>query len=87
MKMCVMSWKKTTRQLKNSTRRFKKRRLNVEEEFRDKVSRALLKSVNQIMNTFFRHARFDAKKVLFEQLVGLSLMRERTAEGCVNRST
>jgi hypothetical protein len=51
-----------------STRLSKKRRLDAETEFRDNVSRALLKSVYQIMNNFFRQARFNAKKVFFEQL-------------------
>jgi hypothetical protein len=48
-----------------SKRRSKKRRLDAELEFRDNASRALLKSVYQIMNTFFRQARFNAKKVFF----------------------
>jgi hypothetical protein len=54
--------------IEKSARRSKKRRLDADADFRDNVSRALLKSVYQIMNTFFRHARFNAKKVFFEQL-------------------
>jgi hypothetical protein len=63
-----------------STRPSKKRRLDAESEFRDNVSRPLLKSVYQIINIFFRQARFNAKKVFFAT-AGLSFMRECTAEG------
>lgn len=48
--------------------RTKKRRLDPEFEFRDHVSRALLKKIYPLINTFFRHARFQAKRLFFEQL-------------------
>jgi hypothetical protein len=48
--------------------RTKKRRLDPEFEFRDHVSRALLKKIYPLINTFFQHARFQAKRLFFEQL-------------------
>jgi hypothetical protein len=54
--------------IEKSTRRYKKRRLDAKAEFRDNVSGALLTRIYQIMNAFFRNARFNAKKVFFEQM-------------------
>jgi hypothetical protein len=51
--------------IEKSTRRYKKRRLDAKAELRDNVSRALLTRIYQIMNAFFRNARFNAKKVFF----------------------
>ena len=48
--------------------RTKKRRLDPESEFRDHVSRAVLKKIYPLINMFFRHSRFQAKRLFFDQL-------------------
>jgi hypothetical protein len=48
--------------------RTKKRRLDPESEFRDHVSRALLKKIYPLINMFFRHGRFQAKRLFFDHL-------------------
>jgi hypothetical protein len=48
--------------------RTRKRRLDSESEFRDHVSRAMLKKIYPLINMIFRHSRFQAKRMFFEQL-------------------
>jgi hypothetical protein len=48
--------------------RTKKRRIDPESEFRDHVSRAVLKKIYPLINMFFRHSRFQAKRIFFDQL-------------------
>jgi hypothetical protein len=48
--------------------RMKKRRLDPEFEFRDHMSRALLKKNYPLINTFVRHAGFQAKRLIFDRL-------------------
>jgi hypothetical protein len=48
--------------------RTKKRRLDPESEFRDHVSRAVLKKIYPLINMFFRHSRFQAKTLFLYQL-------------------
>ena len=48
--------------------RFKKRKLAPESEFKDQVSRALVKTIYQKIHGFFRSGRDQAKRLFFQQI-------------------
>jgi hypothetical protein len=52
----------------NSSVRTKKRRLDLEYEFREHFSSAVLKKIYPLIKMFFRHSRFQAKIMFFDQL-------------------
>jgi hypothetical protein len=46
----------------------KNRRLDPESEYRDHLSRSVLKKSYPLINMFFRHSRLQAKRLFFDQL-------------------
>jgi hypothetical protein len=64
--------------------RTKKRRLDPESEYRDHLSRSVLKKIYPLINMLFRHSRFQAKRLFFDQL-GCLLFENATPFVDVNK--